>query len=81
MSALHFSPQDRTPSVAFSPAPSVPGKRRELYDEKPFGRGREFVLKRNVSPVAAGTSTALVDPDRYFSARRKLKKAVLEHYR
>ena len=76
ISALHFSPQDGIPSVAFAP---TPGKRREVDEEKPMGRGREFIPKR-MSPVN-GTNILEGDSDRYFYARRKLKKAVLEHYR
>lgn len=57
------------------------GKRRETdYSEVSRGRHSEKMLKRKLSS-ALGTNTPDADPESYISARRKLKKAVLEHYR
>ena len=79
VSTLQFSPQDPIPSVALSPTPSM-GKRRETDEERPRGRSRGNPLKRKLSP-GIGAHTPDTDADRYISARRKLKRAVLEHYR
>jgi hypothetical protein len=78
-STLHFSPQDTIPSVAFSPIPRT-GKRREADEDRPCGRSRDDMLMRKLSTGSGGNSPD-ADSDKYISARRKLKRAVLEHYR
>lgn len=78
--ALHFPPQDPIPSVAHSPSPSIPGRRRESDEGKPRGRSADFLKRKQWT----GSVTNTLDPDpesSYFSARRKLKKAVVELYR
>jgi len=78
VSSLQLS-QDGIPSVALSPIP-IMKKIPETDEERQRGRNRGSPLKLKPSSLIPDVDRES-DTGRYISARRKLKKAVEEHYR
>jgi len=82
VSILRFEPQNPIPSVAFNPTPTTPGKRRDFEDDRPRGRILEVPKKEKWKrKPSAGPGLLDADLGDYSEAKRKLKKAILEHYR
>ena len=76
---VRFEPETPTSTTC---APTLRGIQQELEDGKQFSRHntlKKTKRPKDKPPTVPGPLDA--DPDGYFYAKRRLKIAVLEHYR